>query len=222
MYQTEVSNLSMNLGNARSGGKKIFTWTFTFKGGSEPINVNIHLLPNRNGKPARFRGNCEKMTEAIEHTDIQILHQKIYEELHYNCVEMSDIVWEDWYQIKTGGEQKDFKTDRHYEVWKSSINIEISRLKKGRINGEEVTLNSNGIVTPFPGGHSIKDDQEVINGFRIGRSNAEYSYVPATLENTAALSKIINGISRVRGKIAEFLSQDRAQLSLSSNIKLIE
>ena len=158
-----------------------------------------------------FYAHCARC--SIEHTDIKILHNLVNKELDRHCVEMSTIEWEDWFEIQVSGANSDF-TDSKFSSLGGNIKVEISRLRKGFLDGKAVTLNCNNIVTPFP--NPIKSDGAHYDNDRCHNwnDNSTYAYIPATIENKKSIDILLCEMSTLRVKMSNFLSQDNVINSL--------
>lgn len=209
-YRPEVGALHNGL-SGRSGGKKIFTWKFYAKGAEErPVEVAVTLL-TRDG--LKFSAYTSKLPAALVDTDLDRLFNRVEQALLEQAEALSGIAWEDWFEVMVTGSDSDFDHSK-YSALGASLKIQVNRLKHGihPKTGAAVTINRNGCVTAFPTPKLIDEPGEWKLG---GRDIGEYSYIPATPANRAALDGILNQMVILRLRLANVLSQSCVQEKLA-------
>lgn len=209
-YKPEVGSLHNGL-SGRSGGKKIFTWKFYAKGAEDrPVEVAVTLL-TRDG--LKFSAYTSKLPTSLVDTDLDRLFRRVEQALLEQAEALSGIAWEDWFEVVVTGRDSGFDHSE-YSALGASLKIQVNRLKRGihPKTGEAVTINSNGYVTAFPTPKLIDDE----GGRELGgRDIGEYSYIPATPANRAALDSILNQMVILRLRLANVLSQACVQEKLA-------
>ena len=237
-YRLNEGSLNTNPPQRRSTGKKIAEWTFNAKGSKVPVPVSV-FLTYRSGAFS-FRAESPQLPKKgpfsdgfVESDDINKLRTLVEQTLLSKASEISGIVWEDWLEVvvegntkrqnpprSEGGESETFKK----ETIGAALTIKINPLKRG-INPEShqpVTINTNGLVVPFPQPSSIRDQKDDPEVSILLTPVAEKSYVPDTPKNRLALEEILNRLTELRDKLANFLGQDLVGKSLNGGVKQLE
>lgn len=211
-------------GPQRSGGKKAFEWSFRYSAvDKKPIGVDVYLMPGM-----IFRASCPELKgEFLEHSDLKILHSLTERALLDRVDVLSDIVWEDWYQVEVSGANSDFKDSPHSSLG-ANLKINVINIKRGihPRTGLPVTIGQHGCIAEFPSPTTIDmaepDQGDFYKGnYRAGRSRSERSYIPATPENTAALRDILGRMGELRSRLAEVLNHQEIQKTLTDSRKLL-
>lgn len=221
MYQQKPGNL--NVGSTRtSAGKLIDEWTFIspFKDKTAPkLTVQIHVhKTGRGGITFVASGTC--MPVKFEETDIERLRVKVEDSLQFQHDMLTGVQWERWMEIEVVGRSKEKAYDNSSE---SELTIHCRPLKRGvhPQTGKAYVINTNGIAVPFPkpkkaGQLDESDPDDEWASLNARARDAEYSYLPETPENVAALQDLMNRMQTLRAKLSEFLSQDVVQASLTN------
>lgn len=206
---------------ARSGGKKVFDWTFSIREykGDLKIPVEVHLFMDKEDR-AFFRATSPKLATAIEDSDIQQLRQHVNTALAQQVDLLTGIQWEDWLCVSVGGHSRAREANKfHTQHWGSDLSIKVTCLKRGidPKTGRAVTINNNGLVVDFPQPSKLLDrlDQDVYLG-----NISETAYIQDTEKNRRALDDIQERMGLLRQRLADLLSQGSITQSLD-NFKLL-
>jgi len=221
-YNTELGHIHDGM---KSKGKIAFHWTFNIAGTDGttlvvPINVNIlRAKPEWRGegaKPLRFSATHEYTFESFEDTDIDRLKTTLEADLRDKVEAIQRTKWEDWLEVRVSGRTSEFGYSSHAGMG-AALEMKILKLKRGLhpTTGMALTIHRNNVCILFPKAQKLSDvDPHSRLGFREG----EVSYIKETPENLVALEEVRCRMVELKEKLADVLSQDRAQESLS-NIK---
>lgn len=215
-YRFETGVLHVEAPHKRDG-KKAFNWSFRAAGAKEDVAVEVFLV-KEGPQPLQFKAVCRLLPEALLDSDINRLHVAVEAALQDQTRCLSGISWEDWFEVVVSGSNSDF-SDSRYSALGANLHIQVNRLRRGTdpSNGRVVTINSNGVVVPFPKASSISQLGEVEGGgLRLGDDAKERSYIPATAENRRALDELLARMSALRSSLAQLLSQNSVQERLAS------
>ena len=212
-FRNEIGILSANI-PSRAGGKKLLEWTFRAKGYDEDIPVTVHL--EQGPKGMLFSAHCNRLAQQVTDTDINRLYAVVESQLIDQSSSMSNIEWEDWFEVVVKGENSDF-TDSDHSALGANLHIQVNRLKRGihPVSGDAVTINVNGVVVRFPEATKLSDGPINSGTFRI-QSATGRSYIPDTSENENALRNILVRMEMLRGSLAEVLNQGNVSKVLDS------
>lgn len=206
-YNENEGNLYIPTSNR--GGKKFQTWTFTPING-ERIKIEIDLMYPDREKPLRFKAVSNKLSRNHETPNIEELRVMVEHDLQNSCYLFNGIVWEEWYEVTVSGSNGN---DRGFS---SEFKIKYGKLKKGidPKTGQEMTINHNDCIVPFPIAKKRGDDG---NGkwSRFSKYD-EVSYIPVAPENTAALELLTIKLGSLRDEVSNLLSQDNLKRTLKS------
>lgn len=220
MYAQKAGHLSV--GTTRSGGKVVDEWTFVspFKDTSSPkLVVQVSIDKTKNDR-ILFCAHADCLGQNIEDTDIEQLRQKVEAALRFQHDMRTGVVWEDWIEVEVRGEtEKSARSGTHT----SDLRIRARRLQRGvdPTTGNVFVINYNNVVVPFPKPKKAGelDEGEVrheIKGLNLRDAESEYSYLPATAANVAALEELMGRLTTLRARLAEFLRQDVVHASLAN------
>lgn len=123
------------------------------------------------------------------------------------------IKWEKWIEVKI--DQETF--------WKgqegAGLTVQWSIIKRGvhPDSGAAFTINNNNVVTDFPKPKLAgQEDAPDRDGWHHSRNvDEQYSYIPATPENIAALKLLTVRITDARARLQALLKQDTVQQALA-------
>lgn len=219
MYNQEAGTLYVGI--TKSSGKLVDEWKFIspFRNKAAPqLVVQISIDKSKQDRIIFVaRGDC--LPVDYQDTDIERLRQTVEAALRHQHDILTGVQWEDWLEVEVRGRTVDRS---HWQSRESSLNIVYRPLKRGvdPVTGTAYVINVNGIATPFPlpkraGELDEGDKVEEIHGMNSRDQEAEFSYLPASAENVAALTELMGRLQTLRGKLAEFLSQGTVQQSLS-------
>lgn len=228
MFKQNVGKLVT--GTTKPGGKVVDEWYF-----ASPINdksapslrVTVSL-DKTSPTSITFvaRGTClpGKPPELVS-SDINELRRMVEDTLRKQHELLTGLIWEEWLQVVVRGSSDH---QQFYDSSCSDLKISVSPFKYARhpITGVALYINSNGIASklPEPKKANCYDGDEPVPGaieklcdVNLGRrdTEAEYSYIPATAENKAALENLMGRIQELRSKLSEFLRQDTITASLT-------
>lgn len=224
MHGTEAGTLDAGH-QVRSGGKAVDEWTFRspFRDKNAPkLSAKIYI-DKSNRKEFKFVAQSDSLPRPIEDTDINRLKQKVDEALRFQHDMLTGVTWEDWLEIRVNGRYRPLDVTRQVEA---DLTITYRVLKRGvhPKTGEAYVINSNGIATPFPKpkkagelDEGADEDRSLANmRFDLRQREYEYSYLPSTPENIAALEDLMARMQKLRENLAAFLRQDTVQQSLAN------
>jgi hypothetical protein len=220
-WETDFVKVQLNFSSA-STGKKVFDWLFSVAGKRDRIPVDVKAF--NNGTDVWFEASSQYLPGGIKSCDINQLKKDVLTCLTEQVTLLTNIEWEDWYEVIVTGDNSDFTDSRHSALG-ADLKIQVNQLKRGvdPATGRELTI-INGSVTDFPKPSRIEDDSATkVSGSIIGasfnyRSQAERSYIPATLENRQAIDSILSRMEELRSSIAGLLSQDNIEESLVQDV----
>lgn len=171
------------------------------------------------GHTLHFRAESKHFEDDIIDSDIQKLHEKVKRAFEKQDMKSRMVVWTDWIEVEIDHAAYNFR-DEHGD----GLKIQYSFLKRG-VHPETLqvfTINNNGIVVAFPEpklaevpDEFAKDDEV---RFHLRDQSKQFSYIPATPENVAALETLCGRLAELRGRLGELLSQDRVQDSLGGDL----
>lgn len=162
---------------------------------------------------------------SFKDTDIEKLRKKVEEQLRKQDLARKGIVWEDWIELEIGGYAHDGKhddpgsaLDLSYRVIKRGVDPKTEKL---------LTINHNHVVVPFPSAKKAGEedpdcdkshDKDDWKTWSIGErdENHQYSYIPATPENLAAVASVVQRLRDLRAALNKVLSQDGIQKALAT------
>lgn len=213
-WGTEMVRTELNFTNA-STGKKVFDWTFRIAGKSDHVPVEVKAY--NNGTDVWFQATGPHLKGEIKNSDINELKRVVQERLNEQIDLLTNVEWEDWFEVVVTGDNSNFTDSRHSALG-ADLKVQVNRLKRGvnPATGRVMTV-INGVVTDFPVSTRLSDGPQMASGYRVG-SVAEKSYIPATDENRRAIDNILSRMQELRESIADFLSQDNISESLETDV----
>lgn len=203
--------------------KKVDVWTFyspfSDKAARDAGYNAVIELRNGYSEGLHFAAMSPHFPGALKDTDIKRLREKVERAFRMADMAARDIKWEDWIEIEMD-ETHNFR-DEHGV----SLNVQWRFLKRGvhPVSGEAFTIHhSNNVVIPFPkaklaGEHDHgKGDREWHQHDRdVG---TQFSYIPATAPNVAALEALAERITASRTRLRDLLNQKQIQISLTAGV----
>lgn len=208
----------LEVGATRASGKEVTEWQFKspFTDRKLPdLSVKVSIHNDRKGLRFRAHGPC--LPEAIEDSDIERLRQQVETALREQHARLTASSWHDWLEIEVHGRED---TNRRETERESTLSIKYRRLKRydDPETGQAFVLNNNGYASSFPKPKKagFDDEGKPAGDWDLGSRSvhAEYSYLPATPENIAALEDLMARLNALRTTLSTFLSQDNAQAAL--------
>jgi hypothetical protein len=216
-WSTGMVAVNLNF-SSTSTGRKVFDWYFSVAGKRDRIPVEVKAF--NNGGDVWFEAEVPHLLDKVRATDINILKEEITERLAAQVNLLTNVEWEDWFEVVVTGDNSDFD-DSKYSALGANLKIQVNKLKRGvdPETGRVMTI-INGAVTDFPISTRLSDDENTrMSGFRV-RDTAERSYIPATVENRRAIDDILSRMEELRNSVADFLSQENIEESLGSDVLL--
>lgn len=225
-YPHEAGKLEVGR-SVRSGGKVVDEWSFTspFRGhkqdGPKPPVLNVEIAIIKSGNDGIvFEARSKGLQRSLRNRDIEALRQEVEEALRFQHHMLTEIPWEPWLEIKVSGRREE---STKYQGAAAEVKLEYFHLQRAvdPKTGRIYVVNSNHIAVDFPipkkAGERDPDDKDYM-GMRVHNRevNAEYSYLPATPENLAALQDLQNRVNELRLRMSAFLNQETAQQSLAN------
>lgn len=212
--------------SVRSGGKIFDEWSFSspfdgHNGRPKPPVLKVEIAVHKSGDEGiTFEARSKGLKQSLRNSDIEVLRQAVEEELRFHHHMLTEIPWEDWLEIKVSGE---LEGGTQWKGATAGVKLEYFRLQRA-VNpqtGGVYVVNKNNIAVDFPkpkkAGERDPEDVDYM-GMRIHNRdvNSEYSYLPATPENLAALNDLQNRIEELRLRMSAFLNQGTVQESLAN------
>lgn len=223
MYTQKTGKLEV--GRTRSGGKIVDEWTFKspfreMKGKDPRLSVEVSICKSA-GDAITFRAQGECLgRNFLEDTDIEKLRQKVEERLQAQHDVLTSAVWEDWLEVEVRGK---VHVSDHWNTEQAELVVKVSLMKRwvDPVSGQAYYLNNNGLASLFPkpkasGEEDVGEKWGIFEGMNKRDVQAEYSYIPATPENLAALRELMARIDELRGRLSTLLRQDTVQSSLNN------
>jgi hypothetical protein len=211
----------------------IDTWTFvspfTKHIDEGTISVKVFLV---NG----FRGGTDTDGMSFEaffpskrlefrNTDIEKLRRQVEEQFRKQDLARNGIEWEDWIELEIGGSTYDGKHDDPG----AGLDLKYTIIKRGvdPKTGKLLTINNNHVVVPFPSAKKAGEEDPDCNKshdkddwrtWSIGERDEDYqySYIPATPANVAAVESVIQRLRDLRAALNKVLNQDGIQKALAT------
>jgi hypothetical protein len=213
-WGTEMVRTELNFTNG-SSGKKVFEWTFRVPGNRDRIPVEVKAY--NNGTDVWFQAFGPHLVGEIKSSDINELKRVVQERLNEQIDLLTNVEWEDWFEVVVTGGNSDFADSKHSALG-ADLKVQVNKLKHGvdPATGRALTV-INGAVTDFPEATRLADGPQMVSGYRVG-SVAEKSYIPATAENRRAIDNILSRMQELRESIADFLSQENITESLEKDV----
>lgn len=216
-WSREMVRVDLNF-TSNSGGKKVFDWNFSVPGKRDWIVVEVRAM-QREGD-VWFEAANKYLPGGASSTDINELKREVTERLNEQMNLLTDVDWEDWYEVVVTGDNSDFDDNKRFSALGANLKIQVNQLKRGIHpgTGRVLTVNGNGAVMDFPSPRRLGDEETTsLSGFRTG-DMSEKSYIPATAENRRAIDHILARMAELRHSIADLLSQDNIEDSLEKDV----
>lgn len=199
--------------------KKVDVWTFYSPFADEAARIAgyVATIELRNGYSEGLHFVAlSKHFSPIQDSDIKRLRKKVEEAFRLCDMSARAISWEDWIEIEMT-EECNFAEEHGV-----GLIVQWKFLKRGihPESGEAFTIHhSNGVVVPFPKPKRAgENDQPKGDKWHLGSrtESSQFSYIPATPDNVAALESLAQRIAGARARLRDLLNQDNAPKSLAS------
>lgn len=209
--------------------RQIDTWTFvspfTKHIDESPLEVKVFLLNGFKGSTdsgMSFEAFFPGKRLAFLDTDIERLRQRVEEQFRQQDLVRHNVAWEDWIELEISGflhEHGDpaAALDLGYTIIKRGIDPKTRKA---------ITINNNGVVVPFPLAKKAGEEDDVGRkghdpddwrtwGMGARDEGSQYSYIPATPENLAAVESVLQRLRDLRVALNKVLEQETIQTALS-------
>jgi hypothetical protein len=202
-----------------SAGKHIDTWFFVSPFPRvDRLEVKVFIFKSQT--EVHFEAKGPQLPETLSDTDIQRLSTRVEDALRIQHDLIVGALWEDWLEVCVRG----CHGDANFGIGRESgLDITYKVIKRGvyPANGKAYTLSGSGGAVGFPKpkqANVADEDVQALAGFRFGdrELESEYSYLPATPANRAALDELMSKLEKLRLQLSGFLRQDVVVQSLSS------
>ncbi|MDO8415264.1 MAG: hypothetical protein Q7S87_03515 [Agitococcus sp.] len=221
MTQQKAGHLDVGVTRLNTG-KVIDEWSFAspFKRGAKvPQGLMVKISLHKSEKEGILfcaKGPC--LTSPIEDTDIARLRSKVDAALRLQHKILTGVTWEPWLEVRVTGKTQAM----HDDGAQSDLSVRYSPLQRGvdSVSHEVYYLTLNGVAAPFPLPKKAGEPDTASPGdsWMLGMRevDTEYSYVPATAANIAALDSLMARMDDLRATLAKLLSHDAVQNSLDN------
>lgn len=212
-----IGHLSLGVVGTKGDGKLIDNWSFESPDRKvPPAKIEVYLV--KAGSSPMFVARCPIFPQdGLSDSDIGMLRDTVAAHCSQHFAQVAGVTWEDWLEVQVRGRASCYDAQSG-----EALEIVYKGLKRGRHpTGPEhdVTLVGIGVAVPFPTPKRAGDDEQArINaglkegslvGWRSGRETAtEFSYLPDTPANRAALDQMIANLRLLRERLHSFLGQD--------------
>lgn len=210
---------------ARRNGKIVDEWSFhaalPAKKASVDVKVKVYLAKGKDG--LTFRAELDDF-QPIEDSDIQHLHSRVEAALMKHSAEKMGAIWEDWLKVRVIADDQESTDGGGRGRDEAGLKIVVEHVKRGvdPQTGEAFLLSESGLwAVPMPAPKSLKDaleadrERRAKGGIQFD-SLEEFSFVPATEANLAALHYTRERLRFLRSRLAEALSQQTVQSLLNT------
>lgn len=199
--------------------KKVDVWTFYSPFADEASRKAGYeaVVEMRNGhrEGLHFVAISKHFGSPIKDENIKRLREKVERAFQLADVAARRIDWEDWIEIEI--DQETF--------WKgqngAGLTVQWQLIKRGvhPDSGRAYTINNNNVVVEFPKAKLAGEDDEpnTPDGWAIHHRDVDkqFSYIPATPANIAALKALTVRITEARARVQALLSQAAVQQTLA-------
>lgn len=162
---------------------------------------------------------------SFKNTDIEKLRQQVEEQLRKQDLARNGIVWEDWIELEISG----YGHDNKHDDPGAALDLTYRVIKRGLDpkTGKLLTINDNHVVVQFPSAKKAgEEDPDCMkksvdnNDWRTWSSerdeNHQYSYIPATPANLAAVESVVQRLRDLRAALNDLLDQKSIQKALAT------
>lgn len=136
------------------------------------------------------------------------LEKKVEQAFRDQIIAHSKVKWSDWLEVKVDGRQQSTERDERSEGY-SGLTVHRKLLKRARFpDGRDMVLDGTTLYK-FPQAKAAGVDRDRFGGSRdyYQDSDDQYSYIPATTENMAAVDAVLANISKLRLALEGVLEQ---------------
>lgn len=206
-------------------GKLVDTWTYIspfagtvrHKENNVPkLTVDVYIA--KKGEGITFTAKSPVFPKGIiKDTDIERLRATAEAYLREQHDALTNCTWTEWFEVEMSN---GFYQSTGAKGGGGSVTLCYDIILRGddAVTGKVYYLNNNHIAMPWEGPKRAGVSEEKIEGMITSRrrTDSEYSYIPATPENRAALDDLVKRLARLHSAMADFLQQDVIQASLQN------
>lgn len=219
---------SLSATSTNSAGKKVDEWVYHSPFGRNHRCVvkifgsykgmKFTAFPMKGGSSAQglaYRADLE-VFEPISDTDINRLRERVLEAYRNYDEVANGVKWSNWLEVVIASSDK-----ISFGYSGQELAIQYKRIKKAVLpDGQELTVNSNDLIKPFPKPKRQGEEDPLIDGRWSSdrRTQDEYAYVPETEENLKVLNDMAQGVRTLHERVSDFVrtSNINGRLDLSS------
>lgn len=164
----------------------------------------IMVMPRRDGEKTTFVTESDSIPK-LQSANLNSLHEQALEQFRIADIARHGIKWEEWLEIEIYPEHS------YNQDVRAGLTLSYKKIQRGidPKTGKPLTMAGwSGVVTPFPQPKAAgKLDPEDGKWHRSRDEDHQYSYLPATPENLAALNAVMAKLNELRMGLEKLLDQ---------------